>query len=192
MLLALFFYVSFWINYVTIICFFFSRKSEVGYEYCLKHLEELYDKDPENEDILGLFSLSLDSYARYLLNKGDTKKAFFNFKKSYEICVKLNGEVFEMNVILLNDLGSLSYVQGNVDEALHYLNKAAKIGQHLPDMEYFSSVYINLGHIYLKEGLLKEAEKNCIEGMKNAKRHQYDEGRKEAAHCLDEVKSAMM
>lgn len=134
----------------------------------------------------------MDAYARYLLNRGQTKKSFVHFQKAYEVCVQLNGEVFEMNVILLNDLGTLSYIQGHIEEALHYLNKAAKIGQHLPDMENFSSVYINLGNIYLKQGLLKEAEKHCVEGMKNAKRHRYDEGRKEAAHCLEEVKNAMM
>lgn len=169
----------------------FYSKSEIGYEYCLDHLDALYHKDPENENVLGLFSLSLDAYARYLLNQGQTKKAYINFKKSYEMCVKLNGEVFEMNVILLNDLGTISYAQGHVKEALDYLNKAAKIGQHLPDLENFSSVYINLGNIYLKEGLLKEAEKHCVEGMKNAKRHHYEEGKKEAAHCLKEIKNAM-
>lgn len=151
----------------------------------------MYQKDPENENVLGLFSLSLDAYARYLLNQGNTNKAFMNFQKSYEMCVKLNGEVFEMNVILLNDLGTLSYVQGHVEEALNFLNKAAKIGQHLPDMENFSSIHINLGNIYLKQGLLKEAEKHCTEGMKNAKRHKYNEGKKEASLCLDEIKSAM-
>lgn len=126
------------------------------------------------------------------MNQGRTNEAFTNFKKSYEICVQLNGEIFEMNVILLNDLGTLSFVQGHVDEALHYLNKAAKIGQHLPDMENFSSIYINIGNIYLKQGLIKEAEKNCVEGMKNAKRHNYEEGKKEAAVCLEEVKNAMV
>lgn len=134
----------------------------------------------------------MDAYARYLLNQGHTKKSFVHFKKAYEICVQLNGEIFEMNVILLNDLGTLSYIQGHVEEALNYLNKAAKIGQHLPDMENFSSVYVNIGNIYLKQGLFKEAEKHCVEGMKNAKRHHYDEGKKEAAQCLEEVKSAMM
>lgn len=171
---------------------FFFSKCEIGYEHCLKHLEELHNKDSTNEDVLGLYALSLDAYARYLLNQGQTKKAFTTFKKSYEMCVKLNGEIFEMNVVLLNDLGTLSFIQGHVDEALYFLNKAAKIGQHLPDMENFSSVYINLGNIYLKQGLLKEAEKNCVEGMKNAKRHHYEEGKKEAALCLEEVKSAMI
>lgn len=107
------------------------------------------------------------------------------------MCVKLNGEIFEMNVILLNDLGTVSYAQGQVNEALSYLNKAVKIGQHLPDLESFSSIYINLGNIYLEQGLLKEAEKNCVEGMKNAKRHHYNHGIKKAALCLEEIKNAM-
>jgi len=154
-------------------------------------LDELYKTDPENENVLGLYALTLDAYARFLLSRGSTKKAFVNFKKSYDLCVRLNGEIFEMNVILLNDLGTLSYVQGHVDEALRFLNKAAKIGQHLPDMENFSSVHINLGNIYLKEGLLKEAEKHCVEAMKNAKRHRYEEGKREAAHCLNEIKGSV-
>lgn len=147
--------------------------------------------DPKNEDALGLYSLSLDSYARYLLKQGHTQEAFYNFKKSYEMCVKLNGEIFEMNVILLNDMATLSYVHGHVEDALKFLKKAVKIGQHLPDMETFSSVYINLGNIYIKQGMLEEAEKHCIEGMKNAKRHHYEEGKQEANHCLAEIKSIM-
>ncbi|XP_050426162.1 tetratricopeptide repeat protein 19 homolog, mitochondrial [Adelges cooleyi] len=166
-------------------------KCEIGYTHCLKHLEELIKLDPDNEDILGLLSLTLDSYARYLLNRGDTKKAYAHFKKSYKTCVKLNGEIYEMNVILLNDLGTLCYVQGNVDKAFKYLNKAAKIGQHLPDMESFSTVYINLGNIYLKQGMLIEAEKSCTEGIKNAKRHNFQEGTEEANICLREVKNLM-
>jgi len=155
-------------------------------------LEKKFKIDPENEDVLGLYTITLDAYARYLMNQGQTDNARTYFRKAYNTSVKLNGEVFEMNVILLNDLGTLCYVQGNLDKALHYFRKAEKIGQHLPDMENFSTVYINLGNIYLKQGLLQEAEKNCVEGMKNAKRHRYDEGKKEAEICLAEIKNAMV
>jgi len=157
----------------------------------LDRLKKKYELDPENEDVLGLYSLTLDAYARYLMNQGYTKHACFHFKKAYDISVKLNGEVCEMNVILLNDIGTLCYVRGMLEEALEFFGKAEKIGKHLPDMEHFSTVYINLGNIFLKQGLLKEAEKHCIEGMKNAKRHHYEEGKKEAAICLADIKSAM-
>lgn len=155
-------------------------------------MEEKYKIDPENEDVLGLYSLKLDAYARYLMNQGKIKNACIYFKKSYNISAKLNGEVYEMNVILLNDLGTLAYVQGLEDEALYFFKKAERIGKHLPDMETFSSVHINLGNVYLRQGLLEEAEKYCVEGMKNARRHNYEEGKNEAAICLAEIKKAMM
>ncbi|XP_001949989.1 tetratricopeptide repeat protein 19 homolog, mitochondrial [Acyrthosiphon pisum] len=167
------------------------KNSEIGYIYCVQRLEKKLKIDPENEDVLGLYAITLDAYARYLMNQGQTKNARAYFRKAYNASVKLNGEVFEMNVILLNDLGTLCYIQGKLDKALHYFKKAEQIGQHLPDMENFSTVYINLGNIYLKQGMLKEAEQNCVEGMKNAKRHRYDEGKKEAEICLAEIKSAM-
>lgn len=154
----------------------------------MKHLEELNTKDPNDEDVLGLLSITYDSYARFLLKQGNSKKAYKYLKKSFKTCVKLNGEKFDMNVILLNDIGTLSYVLGNVEKAYKYLNKAVEIGQHLPSMETFSSVHINLGNIYMKQGLLKEAEKSCNEGMKNAKRHHYTEGIKEATICLQDIK----
>jgi len=158
----------------------------------LDHLKKKLKIDPENEDALGLYAITLDAYARFLMSQGKTKKARIYFRNAYNVSVKLNGEVFEMNVILLNDLGTIYYVQGRLDKALRYFRKAEQIGQHLPDMENFSTVYINLGNIYLKQGLLKEAEKYCLEGMKNAKRHQFIEGRKEAEICLAEIKNAMM
>uniref|UniRef100_A0A2S2PGM5 Tetratricopeptide repeat protein 19 n=1 Tax=Schizaphis graminum TaxID=13262 RepID=A0A2S2PGM5_SCHGA len=167
------------------------KSSKIGYEYCLDRLKKKHEFNPEDEDVLGLYALALDAYARYLMNLGYTKHARYYFKKAYETSVKLNGEVYEINVILLNDLGTMYYLGGKLEEALHYFRKAEKIGKHLPDMEHFSTVYINLGNIFLKQGLLKEAEKHCEEGMKNAKRHNYEEGKKEAAICLAEIKNAM-
>jgi len=38
--------------------------------------------------------------------------------------------------------------------------------------------------------MLKETEKNCLEGMKNANIHRYDESKKEANICLAEIKNA--
>lgn len=168
------------------------KNSKVGYKFCLKRLEDKIKTDPENEDILGLYSISLDAYGRYLMNIGKPNNACNYFQKAYNTSVKVNGEIFEMNVILLNDLGTLNYVQGKLDDALSFFKKAEQIGKHLPDMENFSTVYINIGNIYLKQGLLKEAEKHCLEGLKNAKRHNYEEGKEEAKICLAEIKNAMI
>ncbi|XP_060859972.1 tetratricopeptide repeat protein 19 homolog, mitochondrial-like [Metopolophium dirhodum] len=166
-------------------------KSEFSYLYCVQNLEKKIEINPENEDVLGLYAITLDAYGRYLVNRGEINTARICFRKAYKASVKINGEVFKMNVILLNDLGTLYNVQGKLNEALHYFKKAEQIGQHFPDMEILSMVYINLGNIYLKQGMLKEAEKNCMEGMKNAKRHRYNEGKEEAEICLSAIKNAM-
>jgi len=134
-------------------------------------LEKKIKIDPENEDILGLYAITLDAFGRYLMNQGELRIARMCFWKAYKANVKLNGEVFKMNVILLNDLGTLYYVEGKLNKALRYITKAEQIGQHFPDMEILSMVYINLGNIYIRQGMLKEATKNCVEGMKNAKKH---------------------
>ncbi|XP_025195722.1 tetratricopeptide repeat protein 19 homolog, mitochondrial [Melanaphis sacchari] len=167
------------------------NSSRLGFEFCLNILKKKYEIDPENEDVLGLYSLTLDAYARHLMNQGNNTHACTYFKKAFDISVKLNGELNEINVILLNDLGTMYYVRGMLEEALYFFGKAEKIGKHFPDMETFSTIYVNLGNIFLKQGLLKEAEKHCVEGMKNAKRHHYEIGKTEAANCLADIKKAM-
>jgi len=84
-------------------------------------LEKKIKIDPENKDVLGLYAITLDAYGCYLMNQGEIKMARICFSEEYKASVKLNGEVFKMNVILLNDLGTLYYVQGKLNKALHYL-----------------------------------------------------------------------
>jgi len=154
-------------------------------------LEKKIKINPEKENVLRLYAITLDAYGRYLMKQGDINTAIICLRKAYNASVKINGEVFEMNVILLNDLGTIHYVQGNLNKALQYYRKAEQIGQHFPNRENLSMVYIDLDNIILNQGILKESEKNCEEGMKNAKRHRYDEGKKEAEICLAEIKSAL-
>jgi len=150
-------------------------------------LENKLKIDPENKDVLGLYALTYASFGCYLFRHGQFKSAIFYFKNAYQASVQLNGEIFEMNVILLNELATLYYVRGMLNKAIPYLRKAEEIGQYLPDMKNFSMIYINLGQIYLELGMLKEAEENCMEGMKNAERHNHNEGKKEAEICLAEI-----
>ena len=119
--------------------------------------------NPENKEVLGLYATTLDAYGRYLMNQGEINTAIICFRKAYKASVKINGEVFKINVILLNDLGTIHFVQGMFNEASHYFRKADQIGQHFLDMEILSTLYIDLGNIFLKQGMLKEAEQNCVE-----------------------------
>ncbi|RZF42170.1 hypothetical protein LSTR_LSTR004319 [Laodelphax striatellus] len=168
------------------------EKAEHGFKYCLECIQPLIDKDSEeirhDHDLLTLWAMSLDWYARFLQQQNRLDEALAYYKKAYAMCVKLHGEIHEESVVLLNDIGTISYLKGDKDEALTYMTRAIEVGKHLPNMEDFSSVYVNLGNIYLKKGLYDEAKKYCSEGYKNAKRHDNPEGLKEAGICLEEIK----
>jgi tetratricopeptide repeat protein 19 len=69
-------------------------------------------------------------------------------------------QIHEQTVVLLNDLGTISFLMGEQDQAIDYLSKAIEIGRHLPNMEDFSSVYVNLGNIYLQKRMY-QVDCNC-------------------------------
>jgi len=135
--------------------------------------------------------MTFNTYGHYLTNKGKHNAASIFLRKAYQSSVKLNGEVFEMNANLLNDLGTLYYVQGKTNKSLQYLKKAEKIGRLFPGMKNFSMIYINLSYFFLKEGKFKEAKKYCMKGMKNAMKHCHDKGKEEAKMCLVEIQHGM-
>lgn len=154
----------------------------------MRNLEKRVEEDEKDEDALSLWAMSLDWYARFLLERERMEEALNNFQKAYKMSLKVNGEIHEQTVVLLNDLGTINFLMGNNDEAIEYLQKAIEIGRHLPNMEDFSSVHVNLGNIFLQRKLYAEAEKYCTEGFKNATRHKNAEGIHEATICLEELK----
>uniref|UniRef100_A0A1B6D5M8 MalT-like TPR region domain-containing protein n=2 Tax=Clastoptera arizonana TaxID=38151 RepID=A0A1B6D5M8_9HEMI len=163
-------------------------KAEDGFKYCLENLEKI-GLNSNDEDILQLWAMSIDWYARFLQERNRLDEAFNNYKKAYDLCLNVNGEIHEQTVILLNDLGTISFLMGDKENAILYLTKAVEAGKHLPNMEELSSVYVNLGTIYMQQKLYVEAKKSCKEGWKNAKRHNNEEGMKEASICLEEMRN---
>lgn len=168
-----------------------DKKAEEGYKFCLKNLQGKVDASLEDHDAVMLWAMALDWYARFLLSKDRLDDALGNFEKAYELSLKLHGEMHEQTVVLLNDLGTICYLKGDHDNALNYLTKAIEIGKHLPNMEDFSSVYVNLGNIYMQQKMFDEAKKYCKEGWQNANRHKNSEGIHEATLCLKELSKIM-
>ncbi|XP_003245757.1 tetratricopeptide repeat protein 19 homolog, mitochondrial-like [Acyrthosiphon pisum] len=167
------------------------KNSEDGYIYCLQHLEKKLKIHPENKNILDLYANTLNVYGRFLKKQKEIKLAKVSFKKAYIISVKLNGKISENNVILLNVLGTLYFAEGNLNKAILYFTKAIDIGQHLPKMQSFAVVHINIAHTYLRLGMLEKAEENCEKALKNAKIHSYFRAKKEAEICLAKINNAM-
>ena len=107
------------------------RNAENGYQWCLKILQEYIDKGTEDVDIITLWAMNLDWLAHLLLSMSRFTEAMKYMEKAYVQFVKLNGEEHEQSVILLNDLGSISFLKENFDDALQYLSKAVEIGNCL-------------------------------------------------------------
>lgn len=167
------------------------RKAEENYQKCADSLKHKIDhaSKTKDEEITELWLLFLSSEAHYYLHRGNYEKSEKYFKQAYDLCVQNEGEISERTVTFLQQLGSVCYEKGDLEEAVNYLKKASELGKHLPSMVKLSDVYVTLGNIYLKQGLNKDAETMCDQAYKNAIRHKYEAGVKEANACLEELKS---
>ncbi|XP_046736144.1 tetratricopeptide repeat protein 19 homolog, mitochondrial [Diprion similis] len=164
-----------------------TGKAEDGYTFCLKHLQDKVDQGTEDEDVIILWAMTMDWYARLLLTQSKHDKAFEYFLKAYEVSLKINGEKHEQTAVLLNDLGTISFMKGDNNGAIDYLTKATEIGKDLPEMEELGSIHVNLGNVFMKKGLYDAAKKSCQEGWRLSKSRKNRESLVEANDCLDEI-----
>lgn len=100
----------------------------MGYKYCIENLQSHIKEDSKNKDAILLQGMTFDWYAQMLLSQSRQTEAFKYFLQAYDISKKMNGEEHEQTVILLNDLGTVSYMRGDYDEAINYFSTAATIG----------------------------------------------------------------
>lgn len=145
----------------------------------------------DDQDTLALWGMSMDWYARFLLETNRKSEALTCFKKAYEMCVRVNGMEHEQTVILLNDLGTVSTLVGDNESALNYLEQAKKIGEKFPEMKDLPAIHVNLGLLYLLRQMYKESKLACQEGMKMAKSQEDEVAFLEAKLCLDKIKNAL-
>lgn len=169
-----------------------ETKAHEYYKYCTKGLKKKITDALRNRDdeVISLWIMSLTSRAHFSTNRGSFDKAYKYFKKAYDACLLIHGELSEHAVTLLQRMGVVCFQIGNLELAVEYLKKATELGKHLPGMEKLSNAHITLGNIYIKQGFLKDATAMCTEGYKNAVRHKYEQGIQEANACLEELKRA--
>ncbi|XP_048508334.1 tetratricopeptide repeat protein 19 homolog, mitochondrial isoform X1 [Athalia rosae] len=165
-----------------------TEKAEDGYQFCLNHLQAKLDEKSEDEDVVVLWAMAADWYARLLLAQSKYEKALEYLQKAYKVCIDVNGEEHEQTVVLLNDLGTISFLKGDNEKAIDYFTLAAEIGDKLPDMEDLSSIHVNLGNVLMKKGLYDAAKKSCQRGWYLSKSRNNEESLVEANDCLDEIR----
>ncbi|KAK7076850.1 Tetratricopeptide repeat protein 19, mitochondrial [Halocaridina rubra] len=167
------------------------EKAVQGFHFCIGTQEEKIKKYGESnldEDTLLLWAMSMDWYARFLLSLKKYELAKKHFLKAFEMSERVHGPGHPQTAVLLNDIGSVCSLQKNYTDAITYLERAIYVAREAqsPDI---ASFYVNLGAVYLQQGMLAEAEKHCKEGLKLAKNYKNEEALEEAKSCLEEISS---
>ncbi|NXC01927.1 TTC19 protein, partial [Orthonyx spaldingii] len=148
-----------------------------GYQFCILTLEEKIAKQkdlPEDElsaeekaNTQLLLGMSLDSYARYLLNINELPAAQKMYEKALQISNDVQGETHPQSVVLLNDLATVLDAQGHYEEALARVRRAAELArvtQHPEEHMVLSNLAAILMH---KEDFL-QAKQVYKEALKQA------------------------
>ncbi|OXB73338.1 UNVERIFIED_CONTAM: hypothetical protein H355_016992 [Colinus virginianus] len=148
-----------------------------GYEFCILTLEEKIAKQKDlPEDVLPaeekantrlLLGMSLDSYARYLLDINQLSVAQKMYEKALQISHDVQGETHPQTVVLMNDLATVLDAQGHYDEAYSHVKRAAelaKVTQHPEE----HMVLNNLAAILMHKKDFLQAKQVYKEALKQA------------------------
>ncbi|XP_064324018.1 tetratricopeptide repeat protein 19, mitochondrial isoform X2 [Phalacrocorax carbo] len=147
-----------------------------GYEFCILTLEEKIAKQKDlPEDVLPaeekantrlLLGMSLDSYARYLLNVNQLPVAQRMYEKALQISNDVQGETHPQTVVLMNDLATVLDAQGRYDEAYSHVKRAAELAKETRHPEEHM-VLNNLAAILMHKDFL-QAKQVYEEALKQA------------------------
>ncbi|XP_042647506.1 tetratricopeptide repeat protein 19, mitochondrial isoform X5 [Tyto alba] len=148
-----------------------------GYEFCILTLEEKISKQKDlPEDVLPaeekantrlLLGMSLDSYARYLLNVNQLPVAQKMYEKALQISNDVQGETHPQTVVLMNDLATVLDAQGHYDEAHSYVKRAAELAKETQHPEEHM-VLNNLAAILMHKEDFLQAKQVYKEALKQA------------------------
>ncbi|KAK2525423.1 Ttc19 [Columba livia] len=148
-----------------------------GYQFCILTLEEKIAKQKDlPEDVLPaeekantrlLLGMSLDSYARYLLNINQLPAAQQMYEKALQISNDVQGETHPQTVVLMNDLATVLDAQGHYDEAYSYVKRAAELAKETEHPEEHM-VLNNLAAILMHKEDFLQAKQVYKEALKQA------------------------
>lgn len=75
-----------------------------------------------------------------------------------------------------------------MEAAEEYLKTAIEYAKQIPDMVELGIFYANLGLVYMKKNLLKQAEEVCGLGWRLGKKHDSPTVVQQADYCLEQLK----
>ncbi|KAJ6657247.1 hypothetical protein lerEdw1_002614 [Lerista edwardsae] len=150
-----------------------------GYEFCILTLEEkiVEQKDlptdalSEEEKINTrlLLGLSLDSYARYLLDHSRAALAQRMYEQALQISMEVHGEMHPQTVVLMNDLATALDVQGRYDDAYEHVKRASELA-HKTEHPETHIVLNNLAGILMHKEDFSQARQIYKEALNQAEK----------------------
>ncbi|KAH8376714.1 hypothetical protein KR093_000989 [Drosophila rubida] len=186
------------------------EKSFQGFTWTLQRLGKLVQSMPEDNDILELYGLTKNWFGQLLMKQGKYDEARKLFKEALDILIGVYGTLNDASVTILNNI-SVAYVNviypfyinmlsikfiyfcqlEQYAEAKETLLQALAVAKDLKDAAQEGIIQANLGLVFLREGLLKEAEKFCKLAWKTGKKQENADAIEQAEYCLNEIKSSM-
>ncbi|EDW63694.1 tetratricopeptide repeat protein 19 homolog, mitochondrial isoform X1 [Drosophila virilis] len=167
------------------------EKSFQGFTWTLQRLAKLVQEMPQDSDILELYGLTKNWFGQLLMKQGKYAEAKNMFKEALAALVEVYGSLNDASVTILNNI-SVAYVNlENYAEAKETLLQALAIAKELKDATQEGVLQANLGLVYLREGLLAEAEKFCRLAWKIGKSQKNADAIEQAEYCLDEIKATI-
>uniref|UniRef100_A0A8C3URZ5 Tetratricopeptide repeat protein 19, mitochondrial n=1 Tax=Catharus ustulatus TaxID=91951 RepID=A0A8C3URZ5_CATUS len=154
-----------------------DKLAVAGYQFCILTLEEKIAKQKDlPEDVLSaeekantqlLLGMSLDSYARYLLNIKELSAAQKMYEKALQISSDVQGETHPQSVVLMSDLATVLDAQGRYEEAHAYSRRAAELARDTQHPEEHM-VLSNLAAILMHKEDFQQAKLVYKEALKQA------------------------
>ncbi|XP_017097850.2 tetratricopeptide repeat protein 19 homolog, mitochondrial isoform X1 [Drosophila bipectinata] len=167
------------------------EKSFQGFTWTLQQLAKLLEKIPEDKDVQELYGLTKNWFGQLLMKQGNYAEARKLFKEAYDTLVDVYGTVNDASVTILNNI-SVAYVNlEKYAEARETLLVAMDLAKELKDVTQEGILQANLGLIYLREGLMKQAENACRLAWKMGKQHGNPDALEQAEYCLNEIKTTL-
>ena len=165
-------------------------EAEQGYKFCLNTQEEKLKQEDVDVDTIGLFGMSMNSYARFLMVNDRLPEAEEKMKQCIEISLQVFGPSHPQVAVLLNDLATIESLQKKHSDAIKTLEHAISVAQNSgsPDLP---SLRCNQGNVYLNKQEPATAQRCCEIALRLAEDAGDKVAIKQAKTCIKQARQML-
>ncbi|KAL1124034.1 hypothetical protein AAG570_001804 [Ranatra chinensis] len=164
--------------------------AELGFRNCLAIQKKKYMSGENDEETATLWVNTLFWYGKFLACRERFVEAKQCFDSAYTMCTHVKSIDANQVMVMLYNLGEMSFATGDLEDALRHLQNAVILGKstNSPDL---ASYYTKIGLIYMHKGIYKEASHWCQWGLDTASRHHDKKASGEAQDCIKHLRTLL-